>query len=466
MSNSKQAQAPRWLAWLLPRTLRARLIGLILVAVLLTQALTLYAVTVYQQHQLQAVATNLLVTSITTLQSAIAMIAPPKRAMFVHRASSGQWQLLQTRPPARARFLSADGLRPSADGHTHVIRHSLRRLSRDINRVLGSTNQVAVTAGPQPYLYVSIDQSGPTQWLRIPLDRVDPPVTTPMIVWWLVALALLLLVAAGFSWHITRPITRLVKATDQLALGQTEPVVPSGPVETQRLGERFNAMLQSLQQSRQAQQTLLAGLPHDLKGPLSRMALRIEMTDDEMLKLGLKRDLNDMQRMVEQFLDFMRGQDAARLTMVPLRMDEWLATQVTEEQRLGKPVTLSIPSVKRPVVIRADAQALRRLLLNLVDNALTHGKPPVGVSLQALTTEVVLQVSDHGLGIDAADYQRAFEPFERLDQARTHTGSVGLGLSLVKGLAIAHGGRVELGSAAQGGLQVSVFFPLVAQTDD
>ena len=190
------------------------------------------------------------------------------------------------------------------------------------------------------------------------------------------------------------------------------------------------------------------------------------MTDDEMLKLGLKRDLNDMQRMVEQFLDFMRGQDAARLTMVPLRMDEWLATQVTEEQRLGKPVTLSIPSVKRPVVIRADAQALRRLLLNLVDNALTHGKPPVGVSLQALTTEVVLQVSDHGLGIDAADYQRAFEPFERLDQARTHTGSVGLGLSLVKGLAIAHGGRVELGSAAQGGLQVSVFFPLVAQTDD
>jgi two-component system, OmpR family, osmolarity sensor histidine kinase EnvZ len=72
MSNSKQAQAPRWLTWLLPRTLRARLIGLILVAVLLTQALTLFAVTVYQQHQLQAVATNLLVTSITTLQSAIA----------------------------------------------------------------------------------------------------------------------------------------------------------------------------------------------------------------------------------------------------------------------------------------------------------------------------------------------------------------------------------------------------------
>jgi len=466
MSTTKQSGVPRWLAWLLPRTLRARLIGLILVAVLLTQALTLYAVTVYQRHQLQVVATNLLVTSITTLQSAIAMIAPPNRAMFVHHASSGQWQLLQTKPPARARFLSADGLRPAADGHTHDIRHSLRRLSRDINRALGSTNQVAVTAGPQPYLYVSIGQSGPAQWLRIPLDRVDPPVTTPMLVWWLAALAVLLLVAAGFSWHITRPITRLVKATDQLALGQPEPVVPSGPVETQRLGERFNAMLQSLQQSRQAQQTLLAGLPHDLKGPLSRMALRIEMTDDEMLKLGLKRDLNDMQRMVEQFLDFMRGQDVDRLTMAPLRMDEWLAVQMTEEQRLGKPVTFMIAPSNKPIVIRADAQALRRLLLNLVDNALTYGKPPVEVSLHELTSEVVLRVSDHGSGIDVVDYQRAFEPFERLDHARTQTGSVGLGLSLVKGLAIAHGGRVELGPAAQGGLEVSVFFPRVAQTDD
>lgn len=466
MSTTKQGGAPRWLTWFLPSTLRVRLLGLILVAVILTQALTLYAVTVYQRHQWQVVTTNLLVTSITTLQSAVAMIAPPNRAKFVHQASSGQWQLLQTKPPMRARYLSADGLRPAADGHTHAIRHNLRRLSREINRALGNTFQVAVTAGPQPYLYVSIKQSGPAQWLRIPLDRVDPPVTTPMMVWWLGALVLLLLVAAGFSWHITRPITRLVKATDQLAMGRPEPVVPSGPVETQQLGERFNAMLQSLQQARQAQQTLLAGLPHDLKGPLSRMALRIEMTDDEMLKLGLKRDLKDMQRMVEQFLDFMRGQDADRLAMVPLCVDEWLTTQIAEEQRLGKPVTLSISASQKPVKICADTQALRRLLLNLVDNALTHGAPPVAVSLDERATEVVLRVSDHGPGIDAADYQRAFEPFERLDRARTNTGSVGLGLSLVKGLVISHGGRVELGSAAQGGLEVSVFFPRIEQTTD
>lgn len=454
------AAATQKLAWLLPRTLRARLIWLILVAVLLTQAMTLYALTVYQRQQLQVAATNLLVTSITTLQSAMSMIPSSQRAAFVHHTSHGQWQLLSNKPPPRARFLSANGLQTPPDGRSHAIRHSLMRLSRDINRTLGGANQVAVSAGPTPFLYVSIASQDSSQWLRIPLDRVNPPISTPMMVWWLLALAVLLMVAVWFSWHITRPITSLLKATNQLAEGHPEPVTPAGPVETQRLGERFNAMLQSLRQSRKAQQTLLAGLPHDLKGPLSRMALRIEMTDDSELKTGLQRDLRDMQRMVEQFLDFMRGQDSNRLTMTPLRLDEWLPGQVLEEHRVGKPVVYESAPVLPPLWIRGDAVALSRMLANLIDNALTHGKPPVVISLRQEGKEAVWGVSDHGTGIDPQDYEQAIEPFERLDQARTQTGSVGLGLSLVQGLAIAHGGRMTLSRADEGGLLVSLYLPI------
>lgn len=452
--------AKRTLSWLLPRTLRARLIWLILVAVLLTQAMTLYALTVYQRQQLQVAATNLLVTSITTLQSAMSMIPASQRAAFVHHTSHGQWRLLSHRPPSRARLLSADGLQPSSDDRSHAIRHSLMRLSRDINRTLGGANQVAVSAGATPFLYVSIANQNSPQWLRIPLDRVNPPISTPMMVWWLLALGALIIVAVWFSWHITRPITSLLKATNQLAEGHPEPVTPAGPVETQRLGERFNAMLQSLRQSRQAQQTLLAGLPHDLKGPLSRMALRIEMTDDSELKAGLQRDLQDMRRMVEQFLDFMRGQDTNRLTMAPLRLDEWLPRQVINEQQLGKPVSYASDQTPPRLRIKGDVVALSRMLANLIDNALTHGKPPVVISLRRQGSEAVLGVSDHGLGIAPEDYQRAIEPFERLDQARTQTGSVGLGLSLVQGLAVAHGGRMALSRAHEGGLLVSVYFPI------
>jgi two-component system, OmpR family, osmolarity sensor histidine kinase EnvZ len=447
----------KWLGFLLPRSLRARLILLVLGSVLVAQALTLYALALHQQTQIQAAATNLLVTSITTLQSTLSMVPPGHRERFVRNTSQGQWQLLQRPPPREARFQSDDGLDPFPAGSQH-LRQSLRKLARDVNRALGGSARVAVSADPQPFLYVSIGQPGSTQWLKIPLDRVDPPLTRTTVGWWLAGLAGLLLIAVGFSWHISRPITRLLKATDDLAKGNPQPVEPSGPAETRQLGARFNAMLDSLRQSQQSQRALLAGLPHDLKGPLARMALRIEMTDDESLKEGLRRDLHDMQQMVEQFLHFLRGQDADRLSCEPLRLDQWLSERISESQALGEPVQWV--GDKPTVTVSADPVALGRLLSNLISNALEHGRPPVEVSLRALgADEVEFSVSDHGPGIAAKDRARAFEPFERLDAARTRTGNVGLGLSLAKGIAIAHGGRLELDQAASGGLSARVVLP-------
>src|SRR3546814_385588 len=125
-----------------------------------------------------------------------------------------------------------------------------------------------------------------------------------MIVVWLSGMGLLLLLSAAFSWHITRPLTRLAKAADQLAAGNPQRVVPSGPTETRVVGERFNAMLDALIEAETVRSTLLAGLPHDLKGPLSRMWLRVEMASDPTLKDGLRNDIQDMQRMVDQFIGF------------------------------------------------------------------------------------------------------------------------------------------------------------------
>jgi two-component system osmolarity sensor histidine kinase EnvZ len=348
-------------------------------------------------------------------------------------------------------------------------------MAREINRSLGRGSRVAIAMGEQPYLYVSLSRSvngsaatpnaggaalkAPSQWLQIPLDRVDPPLTTATLAGWLVSLGALLLVAVGFSWHITRPMTQLVRATDQLAAGRPERVVPSGPIETRRLGERFNAMLSALEQSERSQRTLLAGLPHDLKGPLSRMALRIEMADDPELKQGLKRDLADMQRMVEQFLAYIRGQDMGSLKLELLRLDTWLGNRIDDMQRFKKPVSLVGPMAN--VTVRADIDALDRLLTNLLDNALEHGGAPVEIELAIHSNQAVLSVSDHGAGIAPEDRQRALEPFARLDKARTRTGSVGLGLSVVQAVANAHGGSVCLDQAPSGGLRVSVSLPIM-----
>ena len=452
-----------------PLSLRARILWLVLISVVAAQGLTLYAIFWHQRNHVQSAAVNMLVTSIRTLQSAMQFVPDEQRAAFVQMTSQGEWRLRQHHLPKEARLQSLKGLQTAPAGPRQV-RESLRRLSKDINRALGEKSQVAIMASGKPTLYVSL---GERQWLEIPLDRVDPPVTNNMIIGWLVSMLGLLVIAMGFSWRITEPIARLAKATQQLAQGKPEPVKPAGPREVRQLGEGFNAMLHALKQSQQTQRTLLAGLPHDLKGPLSRMALRIEMTEDEELKAGLKRDLADMQRMVEQFLDFIRGQDADRLNLKPVRLDQWLMHHVTDDQQLGKPVEMLAQSSMGendllPVTVLADALALDRIWSNLINNAREHGEPPIDVCLYVEKTEnsqqsewVVLTISDHGQGIASHDIERAFEPFERLDNARTRTGSVGLGLSLVRGIVLAHGGTISLLQSPHGGLQVRVMLPIM-----
>jgi two-component system, OmpR family, osmolarity sensor histidine kinase EnvZ len=440
-------------------SLRSRLILLIVLTILLAQALTAYALLTYQRQEVQAAAVNLLVTSITTLKAAVMQLPAKQRAAFVHQSSQGQWRLIPILPPKSVRFYVPEGLEPLAAGE-RPLRRSLRVLARAVNRALADQSKVAVSAGPQPFMYVSLGSAaGQGPWLRVALDRVDPPVSTPVLLWWLLVLALLVLIALGFSWHITRPMTRLVKATDQLARGRPEPVIPSGPSETRKLAEHFNAMLASLEQTQQTQKTLLAGIPHDLKAPMARMALRIEMAQDPELKAGLQRDLYEMQRMTQQFLDFLRGQDASRLQLEVFQLDQWLAQSVAQWQALGKPVELLKPLTV--ISIRADQWALARLLDNLIDNALMHGAPPVQIGLTLGPPGFVqLTVGDHGPGLSVQQYDQAFKPFARLDPARSRSGSVGLGLSLVKGIAIAHGGSVALDAHHSGGLEVRVRLPI------
>jgi two-component system osmolarity sensor histidine kinase EnvZ len=236
-------------------------------------------------------------------------------------------------------------------------------------------------------------------------------------------------------------------------------VVPSGPHETRVLGERFNAMLNALQESESVRRTLLAGLPHDLKAPLSRMWLRIEMSDDQTLTEGLRKDLHEMQYMVDQFIGFVRGTDPAGYRYAPVPLAEWLTDRVQGWKGAGSPVELHIDS-DQPMTVHGDAVALARLLDNLIGNALHHGAPPVEVSLAERGGTAVLCVSDHGPGIPADRRGEALRPFARLDDARTRTGNVGLGLALVDAITRAHGGTLSLDAAPWGGLRVEITLPL------
>src|SRR5690554_355037 len=453
---------------LLPRSLRARMLLLTLGTILLVQAATFATVTYYRNQYTQEVAVGFTATTIRTLRASLAQIPADERPAFLREASQNEWRLWSRSLPSNTsmeRSQSARKAKQDREPPPNDIREDLRSFVKALNRRLDDGTRVALSRGPEPRLYISLlpdvqseDSNAGREWLVIPLDQIAPPVATPVVLVWLGGMGLVLLLTAAFSWHITRPLTRLAKAADQLAAGQPQRVTPAGPTETRILGERFNAMLDTLAESNAVQRTLLAGLPHDLKGPLSRMWLRIEMMDDASFKEGMRKDVQDMQRMVNQFIGFVRGSDPGSYQFAPLVLNGWLEEQVSAWETAGSPVSL-VYSTPTALHLNADRGALGRLLDNLITNALNHGEPPVEVRLELDGTDALITVSDHGSGISIERRNEALRPFSRLDDARTLTGSVGLGLALADTIVRAHDGSLALDAAPWGGLAVKIRLP-------
>ena len=460
----------RLLQRFVPLSMRTRLILLVVLTTVAMQLTTWYWLSIYRRNHANTVALEMIAITVHTLQNAIEALPPEQRADFIKRASDARWSLLDGRLPLQARVQRhEEKFGSDTDGPEETIndvRRSLRGLVNRLKTELAPSTRIALSHGPHAELFISIATPeveaarGRRTWLVIPINQIDPPVQTSLVWLWLTVIAALSAIALWFSWHVTRPITQLVNATDQLASGKPIRVKPSGPSETKILGERFNAMLDSLAASDSMRRTLLAGLPHDLKGPLSRMWLRIEMTEDLALKEGMRQDLQDMQRMTEQFISFLRGTDPDSYSLTPIPLDQWLVERVQTWQSAGSPVGLKHPPT--PSTVMGDGMALTRLLDNLIDNALTHGLPPVSISLTCENDWAVLQVSDEGKGIPAERREEALEPFARLDNARTRSGNVGLGLALCVSIARAHAGSLSLGQQDSGGLIVEIRLQLKA----
>ncbi len=478
-----------------PRSLRLQMILFILGTVILVQ-LGSFAVGNYLKERfLEDVVVNYLSTTIRTLRSAVSQIPENRRAEFIIEASQKRWYLLSRADPYANRRHRGDTLDnpagpaplpvPEAAREVERARQQaapkpprrlpppgggpssdILKIVRRLNMELDDGTRVGLTRGPTPRMFISLqpDDDGNTfirEWLVIPLDRIEPPNMHAISIAWLSLTGLLLILAAGFAWHITRPLTRLTDAADQLAQGKPERVTPAGPTETRQLGERFNAMLDALEESKAVQQTLLAGLPHDLKSPLARMRLRVELTDDTAFKEGMRNDVHEMQDMIDQFISYVRGSDLATYKFQPLNICSWIDERVATWHDAGSPVHLrQLPAT--PAYISADTLSLGRYLDNLISNALKHGRPPVEVSLTLTTDSAILSVADHGDGIPDDRRAEALRAFSRLDSARTMTGSVGLGLSLAETIAIAHNGQFSLDNSESGGLLVTVRLPLIS----
>ena len=267
--------------------------------------------------------------------------------------------------------------------------------------------------------------------------------TTFIFILWMVGSALLLItIAILFLRNQVRPIVQLALAAEQFGLGQE--VVnfsPRGAIEIRRAGRAFLMMSERIRRHVSSRTEMLAGISHDLRTPLTRMTLEMEMgTMDDATRAALAADIEEMRHMIDEYLDFARG-DAGELPE-PMDVALLLSDLVQQYQRQQQDVRLGIIE---PVTLMLRPQAMRRALANLIDNGLRYGGGVAVVSLEQSLTFVRIKVTDMGSGIPVGELEHVFKPFTRLEPSRNvKTGGVGLGLSIVRSIAQSHGGEVSL----------------------
>ncbi|MGB3689601.1 MAG: ATP-binding protein [Jannaschia helgolandensis] len=248
-----------------------------------------------------------------------------------------------------------------------------------------------------------------------------------------------------------RPIRRLARAAQAFGRGQMTDYRPSGATEVRAAGMAFLDMRARIDRHIEQRTLLLSGVSHDLRTPLTRMKLELSMMDSAEAQ-ALADDVDAMERIIDTFLDFARESAT----------DERTRTEVLSLVR--EAVAMAAPGRDLRVTgipVEADIfpDGMRRAVANLVKNALRYGVE-VRVSMQLATSSIVIVVEDDGPGIARKDHMEAMRPFARLDAARSNTsGNVGLGLSIVRDVARAHGGALRLGVSDLGGLKAEIVVP-------
>ncbi len=340
----------------------------------------------------------------------------------------------------------------------------LRIMEARLRDQLGSQTRLALEREGVPGVWVSFRIDNEEFWVSLPRSRIERNMPLRWIGWGALVLALALIGAFLAVSRINRPLRELTRAAEQLGRGATPSrIAETGPAEIRTLARSFNQMAADIQRQDEERALLLAGVSHDLRTPLARIRLALEMLDDRgaaSLKAGVAEDIGDIDAAIGQFLDFARPVDAE--TVAGDSDLNALARAVTERYtRSGKTVHFT-PSALPPLPLRA--QAMQRVLTNLIDNALRHGGGGAEVVTGRFGDGAYLEVLDRGPGIPAADAQRMLQPFTRMDSARSTSGT-GLGLAIVDRIARLHGGAIRLLPRENGGLRARVELPSAAQAE-
>lgn len=277
------------------------------------------------------------------------------------------------------------------------------------------------------------------------------------LLWFLGTVLVVCPLAWAFARGLTAPIRGFADAAERLGRDPRAPPLQleGGPAELGAAADAFNAMQARLRRYVEDRTAMVAAIAHDLRTPLTRLAFRLEAAPD-VLRDKAAADIAEMQEMIGATLDFVRDAQAAP-NRSPLDLSALAESVVDDLRETGLRVEFEASD---RLVLTGDASGLRRMISNLLLNAAKHG----GAALARVRRDgdaAVLEVDDEGAGLPEAELTRVFEPFYRAEASRNReTGGIGLGLAVVRTVAHAHGGTVDLANRPEGGLRARVAIPL------
>ncbi len=432
---------------LAPRSLLWRTFFLIGIVILLSISVWFF---VFERMEREPRAQQLgqMLVSIVNLTRAALVNADPLLRLALLRDLSEQEGIRIY--PAEA----ADRVAPIHDSHMFEI------VETQLKRDLGPRTRLVGEREGVPGIWVSfqIDPEDPEDlfWVMLPRDRFQRVRTLEWIGWTAAAGLLALIAAFLIVRHMAHPLAAMANAARYVGRGELpQPLPETGPEEFQEVSRAFNQMSVDLAQLESDRALVLAGVSHDLRTPLARLRLGIELSGAPAEDIdAMSADIEEMDRILAQFLDFARGSAEEPISEVDAYglLEELAASY----QRRNFAVSLlpGQPVVKFP----GRPKALRRALANLIDNALRYAGREQTIDLAIARTGgyLHLEVLDRGPGIAPDQVERLKRPFTRLEAARTDARGSGLGLAIVERIARAHGGRLELRPREGGGLRAEL----------
>lgn len=442
---------------LLPRTLLARNIALLIALVMLSQVCSLGVLLHYVQRPRVERAAAVFATYVKTLDDLLQTTPNAARDALTARLYA------HAQLPDSARTEPPPGL-------MHAYRSYQRKVFLESLRMHLPADMEArwQTEGGQRLwirMHAPVGAAAPSApyWIALPIpEDAQGNGLDAAILLSLGLAALAALTGYAIQLHLSRPLQELTDAARRLSAGETPPPLPTdGPVEIAAVSSAFNQMTQALQQVEATRALMLAGISHDIRTPLTKLRLSMAMampeSSDSSFVVAAESYLDQIETILQQFMDY--AGSGEREPAEPGNLNALIERLAGDFAGLGHEFELSL--ARLPLVDYRPV-SMMRLLMNLMQNAIVYGGSGLAVRSWASGEFVYVAVGDRGKGLSAEELEHLKAPFQRGPNARSHSGGTGLGLAIVERIARLHGGRVEFHARAGGGLEVWVVLPAKA----